>query len=70
MICETHKPTLLNFKRQKYDFNGKRGAEKGAQCVQMSDKRFLLESETIVCYISVSDGKNIRQQHDLNETIQ
>ena len=48
--------------------HGKRGAEKGAQCVQMFDNKFLLESETIV--LSVSDGKNIRLQHDLKETIQ
>ena len=44
--------TLLNFKRQKYDVNGKRRAEKGAQCVQMFDK-FLLESKMIVLlYVS------------------
>ena len=62
--------TPLNSKRQKYDIGGKRGAEKGAQCVQMVDNKFLLESKTIFCYISVSDGKNITLQHGLKETIQ
>ena len=32
--------TPLNFKQQKYDVKGKRGVEKGAQCVQMFDNKF------------------------------
>ena len=35
------------------------------KCLTIS---FLLESKTIVCYISVSDGNSIRLQHDLKET--
>ena len=42
-----------------YDVNGKRGAEKGAQCIQMFDSKFLLGSKTTVCYVSVSGGKNL-----------
>ena len=62
--------TPLNFKRQKYNVNGKCGAEKGAQCVQMFDNKVLLEAKRLFCYISVSDGKNIRLQHDVKENIQ
>ena len=38
--------------------------------VQMFDNKFYWEAKRLFCYISVSDGKNIRLQHDLKDTIQ
>ena len=69
-LRDAYNSTPLNFKRQKYDVNGKRGAEKGAQCVQMCDMSFYWKAKRLFCYISVSDDKNINLQHNLTETIQ
>ena len=71
MICETHKPAHPKISNDKSTTLTENAEQKKGlivfKCLTIS---FYWKAKRLFCYISVSDGKNIRLQHDLNEIIQ